>query len=58
MSFLIRNLASNLVRNQRQLLIHCNRLATDAKNIEEMTKRNKVVVFMKVNRLFLHITTN
>jgi hypothetical protein len=48
MNSLIRNLSSPLLRNHRQFLIQASNFATDAKAIEELTKRNKVVVFMKV----------
>lgn len=48
MNSLIKNISSQLVRQHRQLLIQGSRFATDAKTIEEMTKKNKVVVFMKV----------
>lgn len=44
----IRSLSSHLMRNQRQILVQCNRFASDTKAIEELTKKNKVVVFMKV----------
>ncbi|KAG5673894.1 hypothetical protein PVAND_003897 [Polypedilum vanderplanki] len=47
MNFLIKNISTHLIRNQRQLLMQCSRFATDAKFIEELTKKNKVVVFMK-----------
>lgn len=30
------------------MVMQCSRFATDPKIIEEMTKKNKVVVFMKV----------
>ncbi|CAG9808778.1 unnamed protein product [Chironomus riparius] len=49
MSFLINNITRQIVRNHRQLLIQCSQFATDGKIIEEMTKKNKVVVFMKGN---------
>lgn len=48
MNSLIRNLSKQLIRNHRQFLIQSSNFATDAKAIEEMTKKNKVVVFMKV----------
>lgn len=50
MNSLIKNLSTQLIRNQRQFLIQCSGFATDAKHIEELTKKNKVVVFMKVRR--------
>ncbi|CRK91920.1 CLUMA_CG005539, isoform A [Clunio marinus] len=49
MNALVKNLSFQLIRNQRQFLLHCSRFATDAKAIEDLTKKNKVVVFMKGN---------
>lgn len=48
MNSVLRNLSSQLIRNQRQFLIKYKSFATDVKAIEELTKKNKVVVFMKV----------
>jgi len=49
MNSVIKNLSSHLIRNHRQLLIQSRFLASDAKAIEDLTKKNKVVVFMKGN---------
>jgi hypothetical protein len=49
MNALFRNLTQQAVRNHKLLIVQCNRFATDSKVIEEMTKKNKVVVFMKVS---------
>lgn len=51
MNSIVKNLSTHLIRNQRQFLLQCSRFATDVKAIEELTKKNKVVVFMKVKRL-------
>ena len=48
MNNLVRSLSTQLVRNQRLILLQCSNFATDSKAIEELTKKNKVVVFMKV----------
>lgn len=45
---IVKNLSSQMIRHQRQFLLRCNRFATDAKAIEELTKKSAVVVFMKV----------
>lgn len=45
----IKGISSFLIRNQRQIILQSNhRFASDTKAIEELTKKNKVVVFMKV----------
>jgi hypothetical protein len=49
MNCLLRNLTTQLVRSQRLMLINTNRFATDAKKIQELVSKNKVVVFMKVS---------
>lgn len=49
MNSVIRNLSVRLLSKRTQLLTQCKSFATDAKLIEEMTKKNKVVVFMKGN---------
>lgn len=49
MNAIIKNISTHLIRNQRQLILQCSRFASDVKTIEEMTKKNKIVVFMKVN---------
>lgn len=51
MSFLVKNITRQIIRNHRQLLIQCSQFATDGKIIEDMTKKSKVVVFMKVRKL-------
>jgi len=51
MSFLVKNITRQIIRNQRQLLIQCSQFATDGKIIEDMTKKSKVVVFMKVRKM-------
>lgn len=45
---LLRNVSVCLIRPNKQLLICLNKFATDSKQIEALTKKNKVVVFMKV----------
>lgn len=45
---LVKNITTQVIRNHRQFLVQCSRFATDAKQIEDLTKKNKVVVFMKV----------
>lgn len=52
MNSIIRNLSSQLIKNHRQVVFQCSRFATDAKAIENLTKNNKVVIFMKVNYFF------
>jgi len=49
MNSVIKNISSHLIRNHRQLLIQSRFLAFDSKAIEDLTKKNKVVVFMKGN---------
>ncbi|XP_070501591.1 uncharacterized monothiol glutaredoxin ycf64-like [Chironomus tepperi] len=49
MSFLVKNITRQIVRNHRQFLIQCSQFATDGKIIDEMTRKSKVVVFMKGN---------
>lgn len=49
MNSIIKSISTQLIRNHRQFLIQCGSFATDAKKIEELTKKNKVVVFMKGN---------
>lgn len=51
MNNIIKSVSTHLIRNQRQFLLQCSRFATDAKTIEEMTKKNKVVVFMKARKI-------
>lgn len=52
MNSIIRNLSSQLLRNNRQLVrLPYAAFATDAKEIEKMTTKSKVVVFMKVENL-------
>lgn len=62
MNTLIRNISSQLIRNQKLMVIQCSRFATDPKIIEEMTKKNKVVVFMKVrsdkSNFTIYVLTN
>ena len=48
MNSLIRNVSVCLLRPNRQLFLGLNKFATDSKQIEALTKKNKVVVFMKV----------
>lgn len=48
MNSLIKSLSTQLIRHHRQFLIQSSYFATDLKKIEELTKKNKVVVFMKV----------
>lgn len=49
MNALLKNLSTQVMRNHKLLVVQCSRFATDPKVIEEMTKKNKVVVFMKVS---------
>lgn len=49
MNALLRNISSQVIRQHKLFVVPCSRFATDPKIIEEMTKKNKVVVFMKVN---------
>lgn len=53
MNSIIRNLSSQLLRNSNRQLIRLPyaAFATDAKEIEKMTTKSKVVVFMKVRRM-------
>lgn len=44
----IRNVSSQFIRNPRSILLQFNRFASDTKAIEDLTKKSKVVVFMKV----------
>lgn len=48
MNSLIKSVSAQLIRHHRQFLIQTSYFATDLKKIEELTKKNKVVVFMKV----------
>ena len=48
MNLLIRNISVRLLRPNKQLFLGLNQFATDSKQIETLTKKNKVVVFMKV----------
>lgn len=48
MNSLIRNISGCLLRPNKHLFMSLNKFATDSKQIEALTKKNKVVVFMKV----------
>ncbi|CAO1435024.1 unnamed protein product [Diamesa serratosioi] len=47
MNSLFRNISVCLSRPNNQLFLVLNKFATDSKQIEALTKKNKVVVFMK-----------
>lgn len=48
MNSFIKNISVCLLKPNNQLFIVLNKFATDSKQIEALTKKNKVVVFMKV----------